>query len=150
MDRSTGAGADGDRALLRPVRAADVDRVERLLREGGRPGTLDAAFRLAVRTRAGYIAQLLLAHGADPGASGPGELPPLRDAVASGSPALVGALLDDPERRVGLTAVQGLALHGDDRCVEAARRLGPPRPEHPDEEHLLGAAWRHAWRHDGR
>ncbi|WP_370416573.1 hypothetical protein [Streptomyces fradiae] len=60
------------------------------------------------------------------------------------------ALLDDADRRVQLVAVEGLALHHDDRCVEAARRLGPPRPGFSDEETCLGTAWRYKWRRDGR
>ncbi|MHC6628793.1 HEAT repeat domain-containing protein [Streptomyces globosus] len=62
--------------------------------------------------------------------------PGLRDATA--------ALLDHPERRVRLEAVQALALHRDERCVDAAKRLGPPRPGHQEEElYCLEAAWRY-------
>ncbi|UFR00302.1 ankyrin repeat domain-containing protein [Streptomyces sp. Go40/10] len=68
--------------------------------------------------------------------------PALADALA--------ALLDDADRRVRAVAVYGLALHDDERCVEGARRLGPPRPDRPDEERYLGAAWRYEWRRDGR
>lgn len=53
-----------------------------------------AAFSLAVRMRSGGIAQLLLQKGVDAGLSPPDELLPLREAVDSGSPALVEALLD--------------------------------------------------------
>lgn len=60
------------------------------------------------------------------------------------------ALLDDTDRQVQVAAVYGLALHDDERCVEAARRLGPPQPGSLDEEHCLGAAWRYEWRRDGR
>ncbi|MFD7258857.1 HEAT repeat domain-containing protein [Streptomyces sp. NPDC059874] len=48
------------------------------------------------------------------------------------------AVLDDTDRRVRVVAVYGLALHHDERCVEAARRLGPPQP------------WRYERRRDGR
>lgn len=68
-------------------------------------------------------------------------VPALADAMA--------ALLDHPERRVQLAAVHGLALHADERCVQAATRLGPPRPGSRSEE--LGcfeAAWRYRWRRD--
>ncbi|MBM9623846.1 HEAT repeat domain-containing protein [Streptomyces zhihengii] len=44
------------------------------------------------------------------------------------------ALLGHPERRVQLAAVCGLALHDDELCVEAADRLGPPRPGFRSEE----------------
>lgn len=52
--------------------------------------------------------------------------------------------------RAWVLAVYGLALHHDERCVEGARRLGPPQPAYPDEEHYLGAVWRYEWRRDGR
>ncbi|MFF5537145.1 ankyrin repeat domain-containing protein [Streptomyces cinerochromogenes] len=68
--------------------------------------------------------------------------PALADALA--------ALLDDTDRRVQAVVVYGLALHDDERCVAGARRLGPPHPEHPDEERYLDAAWRYEWRRDGR
>ncbi|MEU2390408.1 HEAT repeat domain-containing protein [Streptomyces sp. NPDC007369] len=67
--------------------------------------------------------------------------PVLADAMA--------ALLDDTDRQVQVAAVHGLALHQDDRCVEAARRLGPPQPGFLAEEHYLDAAWRYEWRRDG-
>ncbi|GAO13051.1 hypothetical protein TPA0598_18_00100 [Streptomyces lydicamycinicus] len=75
-------------------------------------------------------------------AEGKDRDPVLTDAMA--------ALLDDEDRRVQVIAVYGLALHHDERCVEGARRLGPPQPAYPDEEHYLGAAWRYEWRRDGR
>uniref|UniRef100_A0AAU2JJ66 HEAT repeat domain-containing protein n=1 Tax=Streptomyces sp. NBC_00049 TaxID=2903617 RepID=A0AAU2JJ66_9ACTN len=59
------------------------------------------------------------------------------------------ALLDDADRRVQVTAVYGLALHGDERCVEAARRLPPAPPGTPREDEL-DAVWRYEWRRDGR
>ncbi|AXE25954.1 hypothetical protein C0216_23085 [Streptomyces globosus] len=66
--------------------------------------------------------------------------------IANGDPVLsdsLAALLDHPERRVRLEAVQSLALHRDERCVEAAKRLGPPRPGYREEElYCLEAAWR--------
>ncbi|MCL7491556.1 hypothetical protein M8I34_08870 [Streptomyces sp. MCA2] len=75
-------------------------------------------------------------------ADGKDHDPVLTDAMA--------ALLDDADRRVQVVAVYGLALHHDERCVEGARRLGPPQPAHPGEEHYLGAAWRYEWHRDGR
>lgn len=70
----------------------------------------------------------------------------------NGDPALtdaMAALLDHPERRVQLVAVYGLALHNDERCVEGADRLGPPRPGFRAEEMAcLDAAWRYQWRRD--
>ncbi|MFE0641645.1 HEAT repeat domain-containing protein [Streptomyces sp. NPDC058877] len=75
-------------------------------------------------------------------AEGKDRDPVLTDAMA--------AALHDANRRVQLAAVYGLALHGDERCVEAARRLGPPRqPDHLYEEGCLGAAWRYGWRRKG-
>ncbi|GGS95102.1 MULTISPECIES: hypothetical protein [Streptomyces] len=69
--------------------------------------------------------------------------------VANGDPELtdaMAALLDHPERQVRLEAVHGLALHEDERCVEAANRLGPPRPGfHEEEYYCLEAAWRYEW-----
>ncbi|MFJ4851118.1 MULTISPECIES: HEAT repeat domain-containing protein [unclassified Streptomyces] len=76
------------------VRAKDTALVQRLLDEDREPGMLDAAFGLAVRMHAGGLASLLLQYGADPDRCGPGELLSLREAVESGSPALVEALLD--------------------------------------------------------
>ncbi|MEU3727449.1 HEAT repeat domain-containing protein [Streptomyces sp. NPDC031705] len=75
-------------------------------------------------------------------ARGGDRAPVLADAMA--------ALLDDADRQVRLAAVQGLAQHDDGRCVAAARRLGPPHPASPDEEHALDAAWRYERRRDGR
>ncbi|MFF9049394.1 HEAT repeat domain-containing protein [Streptomyces parvulus] len=67
--------------------------------------------------------------------------PALTDAMA--------ALLDEPERRVQLVAVYGLALHNDERCVEGADRLGQPRPGFRSEEMAcLDVAWRYQWRRD--
>ncbi|MEU9234497.1 HEAT repeat domain-containing protein [Streptomyces subrutilus] len=60
------------------------------------------------------------------------------------------ALLDDTDRQVQVIAVYGLALHDDERCVEAARRLGPPQPGYPDAEDYRHAVWRYEWRRDGR
>lgn len=92
----TGASetTDGGSALISAVRAGDTALVKSLLQEDSDPDMREAAFCLAVRTYAGDIAQLLLQHGADAGQSSPDELLPLREAVASGSPALVEALLD--------------------------------------------------------
>ncbi|MFE5112261.1 ankyrin repeat domain-containing protein [Streptomyces sp. NPDC056663] len=99
-DRAIGMGTgasrttDGGSALISAVRAGDTALVKSLLQEDSDPDMREAAFRLAVRTYAGEIAQLLLQHGADAGQSSPDELLPLREAVASGSPALVERLLD--------------------------------------------------------
>ncbi|OQD55147.1 hypothetical protein BM536_017630 [Streptomyces phaeoluteigriseus] len=85
---------DGESALISAVRVGDTALVKSLLQEDSDPGVREAAFCLAVRTYAGHIAQLLLQYGADAGQCGPDELLPLREAVESGSPALVEALLD--------------------------------------------------------
>ncbi|MEW2176847.1 HEAT repeat domain-containing protein [Streptomyces sp. NPDC005406] len=60
------------------------------------------------------------------------------------------ALLEDADRRVRVTAVEGLAFHDDERCVEAARRLGPPQQpgSHTVECHL-DALWLYKQRRDG-
>ncbi|MFE5770603.1 hypothetical protein ACFQ7O_19815 [Streptomyces sp. NPDC056485] len=60
------------------------------------------------------------------------------------------ALLDDTDRMVRLSAVYGLALHDDERCVEAARLLGPAQRGSEEEEGYLDAVWRYEWRRDGR
>ncbi|MFE7477934.1 HEAT repeat domain-containing protein, partial [Streptomyces sp. NPDC057575] len=60
------------------------------------------------------------------------------------------AVLDDTDRLVQLAAVYGLALHGDERCEEAARLLGPPQRGSLEEEGYLDAVWRYEWRRDGR
>ncbi|MFD7079298.1 HEAT repeat domain-containing protein [Streptomyces sp. NPDC059918] len=60
------------------------------------------------------------------------------------------ALLDDADRTVRLAAAYGLALHDDERCVEAARLLGPPQRGSAEEEGYLDAVWRYEWRRDGR
>ncbi|MGW3328855.1 HEAT repeat domain-containing protein [Streptomyces virginiae] len=73
--------------------------------------------------------------------------------IMNGDPAVtntMAALLHHSERRVQLVAVHGLALHADERCVEGADRLGPPRPGFQDEEMgHLNVAWRYMWRRDG-
>ncbi|MFJ6797264.1 HEAT repeat domain-containing protein [Streptomyces sp. NPDC091268] len=73
--------------------------------------------------------------------------------IMNGDPAVtnaMAALLPHPERRVRLAAVYGLALHEDERCVEEAERLGPPRPGFHDEEAgYLDVAWRFMRRRDG-
>ncbi len=66
--------------------------------------------------------------------------PVLADAMA--------AVLGDADRLVQLAAVYGLALHDDERCVEAARLLGPPQRGSLEEEGYLEAAWRYEWRRD--
>ncbi|MFD8862180.1 HEAT repeat domain-containing protein [Streptomyces vinaceus] len=58
------------------------------------------------------------------------------------------AVLDDEDRLVQLAAVYGLALHDDERCVEAGRRLGPPRRGSLEEHGYLDAAWRYEWHRD--
>lgn len=58
------------------------------------------------------------------------------------------ALLDDADRLVQLAAVYGLALHGDERCVEAAHLLGPPQRGSLEEEGYLDEARRYEWRHE--
>ncbi|MFD7914680.1 hypothetical protein ACFV30_28845 [Streptomyces sp. NPDC059752] len=60
------------------------------------------------------------------------------------------AVLDDTNRLVQLAAVYGLALQDDERCVEAARLLGPPQRGSLEEEGYLDAVWRYEWRRDGR
>ncbi|MFI5548024.1 HEAT repeat domain-containing protein [Streptomyces sp. NPDC051815] len=67
-------------------------------------------------------------------------------------PALAEALaaaLYDTDRPVRLAAVYGLALRDDERCVQAARRLGPPQRGSLEEEGCLGAVWRYERRRDG-
>lgn len=66
--------------------------------------------------------------------------PVLADAMA--------AVLGDVDRLVQLAAVYGLALHNDERCVEAARLLGPPRRGSLEEEGYLNEAWHYEWRRD--
>ncbi|MFC9588898.1 hypothetical protein ACFTUC_03725 [Streptomyces sp. NPDC056944] len=56
------------------------------------------------------------------------------------------AALDDTDRLVQLAAVYGLAVRDDERCVEAARVLGPPQGGSPEEEGYLEAVWRYKWR----
>ncbi|MGA5065583.1 ankyrin repeat domain-containing protein [Streptomyces exfoliatus] len=60
------------------------------------------------------------------------------------------AALDDTDRLVQLAAVYGLALRDDERCVEAARCLGPPQRGSLEEEGYLDAVWRYEWRRDRR
>ncbi|MEV4943252.1 hypothetical protein [Streptomyces zaomyceticus] len=122
-----GSGAaDGDPPLIGAVRAGDTALVRSLLLEDEGSGMLDSAFCLAVGTYSGAIAQLLLDHGADPNRCEPETLLPLREAVDSGSPALVEALLDGRIRntysRSELLDVRDLARHWHDRGVEAELR----------------------------
>jgi hypothetical protein len=74
-------------------------------------------------------------------AEGRARDPVLADAMA--------ALLDDPARRVRVTAVYGLALHDDERCVEGVRHLLPAPPGAPQEDEL-DAVWRYERLRDGR
>lgn len=98
MDTGTGMATStatgGESALASAVRAGNTGLVESILWEGCDPDAQHVAFSLAVRMRCGAIAQLLLQHCADPGLSRPDELLSLREAVESGSPSLVEALLD--------------------------------------------------------
>ncbi|MET8102809.1 HEAT repeat domain-containing protein [Streptomyces sp. NPDC005236] len=94
MDAGASGAADGEPPLISAVRAGDTVLVKSLLQEDSGPDVLNAAFSLAVRMSAGIMAQLLLQNGADPGQSRQDELLSLREAVDSGSPALVEALLD--------------------------------------------------------
>jgi hypothetical protein len=80
--------------LIAAVRAGDVLLVQRLLEEDGDYDVRATAFGVAVRAFRGDIAQLLLMGGADASQCAPDELLSLHEAVDSGSPALVGALLD--------------------------------------------------------
>ncbi|OKJ62479.1 hypothetical protein [Streptomyces sp. CB02261] len=90
-----GSGAaDVDPPLVAAVRAGDTDLARSLLLEDDGPEMLDFAFCLAVGTYSGALAQMLLDHGADPSRCEAEALLPLREAVASGSPALCEALLD--------------------------------------------------------
>ncbi|MFE6973056.1 HEAT repeat domain-containing protein [Streptomyces sp. NPDC057682] len=60
---------------------------------------------------------------------------------------VLAAALGDADRLVQLTAVHGLAVHDNVRCVEAARLLGPLRRGSLEEEHCLDAVRRYEWRH---
>ncbi|MEU9669636.1 HEAT repeat domain-containing protein [Streptomyces bobili] len=120
----------GEAGLISAVRAGDPALVRRLLQEDCDSAVRDAAFCLAVRTYAGDIAQLLLQYGADAGQCRPDELLPLRDAVESGSPALVEALLDQRIRgrypRTELLEMLDLARrrHEAGAAAELRRRTG--------------------------
>lgn len=126
MDSGARSAADSGPPLISAVRAGDTALVKSLLRRYVDPDMLDAAFCLAVRTHSGAIAQRLLDHGADPGQCGPDELPPLREAVDSGSPALVEVLLDERVRgRYGeseLLEMRDLARRRHETGVEAELR----------------------------
>ncbi|MFJ6485976.1 MULTISPECIES: hypothetical protein [unclassified Streptomyces] len=84
--------------LIAAVRAGDMFLVKRLLEEDGDYDERAAAFGVAVQAFRGGIAQLLLMRGADASQCAPEDLLSLREAVDSGSPALVGALLDNSIR----------------------------------------------------
>ncbi|MFE6764558.1 hypothetical protein [Streptomyces sp. NPDC057689] len=58
------------------------------------------------------------------------------------------AVLGDTDRMVQLTAVYGLALHNDERCVAAARLLGPPLHGSLEEEGYFDEVRRYEWRRD--
>ncbi|MGW0947147.1 HEAT repeat domain-containing protein [Streptomyces sp. NPDC002623] len=91
---------------------------------------LDAVFALArdpdpaVRERAVYW----LAHCR-------GEAPGLTDVLAG--------LGDDELRKTRVHAARGLALRGDPRCAEAARRLRPLDAERWPDADLVDAMWRY-------
>nr|WP_260848442.1 ankyrin repeat domain-containing protein [Streptomyces sp. SLBN-118] len=118
--------ADAESPLIYAVRAGDTASVKRLLREDSGPTVGAAAFCLAVRARFAAIAQLLLQYGVDPRQCAPGSLLPLREAVDSGSPALVQALLDDRIRgryaKSELLGMRDLARHWRDTGVVAELR----------------------------
>ncbi|WP_176735484.1 HEAT repeat domain-containing protein, partial [Actinacidiphila rubida] len=149
MSVGTGAGksnaVDGESALISAVRARDTDLVGVVLHENSDSDYVDAAFGLAVRMHAGYIAQLLLHHGADSGRSGPEDLIPLSAAVDSGSPALFEALLDHKIRGrypdSELREARDLARRWHETGVEAElrRRTGSRdavvRTQVPDDEY---------------
>lgn len=100
--------------------------MESLLWEDRDAEVQQAAFSLAVRMRSGGIAQLLLQKGVDAGLSRSDELLPLREAVDSGSPALVEALLDQRIRHrypeAELLEARDLACHWYEAGAEAELR----------------------------
>ncbi|MEU5919963.1 hypothetical protein [Streptomyces sp. NPDC047141] len=107
--------------LISAVRAEDTELVRSLLRDDSKSEPLDQAFCLAVRSYCGHIAQLLLQYGADPSRYASDALLTLREAVESGSPALVEALPGDrPESE--LLAMRDLARHWHETGVEAELR----------------------------
>ncbi|MFF4321390.1 hypothetical protein [Streptomyces sp. NPDC001568] len=115
--------------LIAAVRAGDVFLVKRLLEEDGDYGDYDeraAAFGVAVQAFRGGIAQLLLVGGADAGRCASDELLPLCEAVDSGSPALVQALLDNSIRdryaKSELLEMRDLARSWYEAGVEAELR----------------------------
>lgn len=128
MGVGTGASsaAESEPPLISAVRAGDAVLVKSLLREDNGPDMRDSAFCLAVRMSAGDIAQLLLQYGADPGQSRPDELLSLREAVESGSLALVEALLDSRIRgrysESTLLEMRDLARRWHERGVETELR----------------------------
>ncbi|MEU5630990.1 ankyrin repeat domain-containing protein [Streptomyces rishiriensis] len=95
-----------------------------------RSAPLDALYALArdphraVRERTAY--QLTHARG---------EAPGIGDVLAG--------LLDDELRETRVHAALGLALRGDPRCVEAARRLRPLDPDGWPDGDLVRAMWRY-------
>ncbi|MFF4165924.1 hypothetical protein [Streptomyces sp. NPDC001741] len=135
------AGPRATEALL-PHAGHHDERVRRAVAHGFSAWPSPPVFSAAVR-------QVLLELMRDPApsvrwyacltvADGRDREPALADAMA--------ALLDDADRRVRLSAVYGLARHDDGRCVEAARRLGPHRAGHADEERYLDEVRLHEWR----
>ncbi|WP_190159607.1 hypothetical protein [Streptomyces litmocidini] len=112
---------DCEALLISAVQAKDTELVRSLLRDDSNDRARDQAFCLAVRSYCGHIAQLLLHYGADPSRCASDELLPLREAVESGSPALVEALLGDhPESE--LLAMRDLARHWHETGVETELR----------------------------
>ncbi|MER8236162.1 HEAT repeat domain-containing protein [Streptomyces sp. NPDC094049] len=147
----SGAASGGHR-LLRAIRTGDTPLVKNLLlRDSDDPDLMDTAFCLAVTTYSGHIAQLLLDHGADPGRCGQEALPSLREAVDSGSPALVEALLDHRIRgrysRSEFLELRDLARCRHERGVESElrRRTGSQdglvHTRVPDDEYFSVGAY---------
>ncbi|MFZ3493897.1 hypothetical protein ACODT5_11865 [Streptomyces sp. 5.8] len=135
MGSGANGGADGSAPLLAAVRTGDASLVKRIL-VGQRIDSdwVDDAFRLALATRSGTIAQLLLHSGADPGRCRPDELPSLREAVESGSPVLVEVLLGpgirDRYDESELPAMRDLARQLHETGVETRlRRLTGSRDD---------------------
>ncbi|MFF3216681.1 hypothetical protein ACFYYB_39430 [Streptomyces sp. NPDC002886] len=134
VEGAASGGSDGSASLLAAVRAGDASLVKVLLAQDGSIDWVDEAFRLALSTRSGTIADLLLSSGADRGACPPHELPSLREAVESGSAILVELLLDPEVRQQGgepeLLVMRDLARRLHETGVESRlRRLTGSRDD---------------------
>lgn len=117
--------------LVAAARAGDTFLVKQLLEEDEDYGDHDervTAFAVAVQAFHGDIAELLLVGGADASQCAPDELLSLREAVDSGSPALVGALLDGSIRdrypvselmRCGISRADGTRRGPKPNCGDA-------------------------------